>query len=211
MTPRAGRVAGILLAAGAARRFGSQKLVHPIDGVPLVRRAADGLLGSALDEVVVVLGSDAPRVGAALAGLPVRTVVAEDWDHGMSASIRAGIAALAPEIDAALIALGDQPGVGAAIVDPLVACWRSGRADRPIVAPDYRGVVRPPVLFDRALFAALQQLDGDRGARALLDARPEQVARVALDHEEPADVDVPAGANRVATRRAHGMPAENGG
>ncbi|HYD52799.1 MAG TPA: nucleotidyltransferase family protein [Gemmatimonadaceae bacterium] len=184
-----GAVVGVLLAGGGARRFGTQKLVHPIGGVPLVRRAAEGLLASTLDAVVVVLGSDAARVGEALAGLPLRTVVASDWSDGMSATLRRGVEALGEDAGAALVALGDQPAVAAGIVDPLVAHWRAGGAL--VVAPSFRGAVRPPVLFDRALFGELGALRGDRGARAVLEADPSRVATVSFDRDPPADVDEP--------------------
>jgi molybdenum cofactor cytidylyltransferase len=197
---RDGRVVGVLLAAGGARRFGSQKLVHPVGGTPLVRRAAAQLTSARVDEVVVVVGSEARRVEEALAGTAVRLVVAEDWSGGMSASIRRGIDARPVDAAAAIIALGDQPAVRAEVVDALVDAWRAGAGL--VVAPRYRGVVRPPVLFDRALFAELLALEGDRGARAVLEAAPERVHHVEVDADEPADVDELSDVERV--ERAEG-------
>ena len=192
---RDGRVVGVLLAAGGARRFGSQKLVHPVGGAPLVRRAAEALLATSVDAVVVVVGSEAPRVRTALDGLTLHVVAAEEWERGMSASIRRGIGALDPEVGAAILALGDQPAVGAAIIDPLVAAWRGGRG--PIVAPRFRRAVRPPVLFDRSLFGELAALEGDRGARAVLETAPARVHVVDFDDDEPADVDEPSDVARA--------------
>ena len=192
---RQGVVVGLLLAAGGARRFGSQKLVHPVAGTPLVRRAAEALLATRLDEVVVVVGSEAARVREALAGLTVRIVEAADWESGMSASIRRGVEALSAEAGAVVLALGDQPSVGAAILDPLVAAWREGAGA--MVAPRFRGAIRPPVLFDRSLFGELAALRGDRGARALLEGSPELVHLVDFDSDEPADVDELSDIRRV--------------
>jgi molybdenum cofactor cytidylyltransferase len=183
-------IAGILLAAGASRRFGSQKLLASIDGRPLVRLTVERLLATALDDVVIVLGRDATAVRAALDGLDVRTVTNPEYAAGMSTSLRAGLAALAGGADAALVALGDQPGVGAEIVDRLLEQYRARRTG--IVAPLYRGGLRGnPVLFDRALFDELRAVTGDEGGRSVIERDPGRVALVELDMEMPADVDVP--------------------
>lgn len=184
---RAGRVAAVLLAAGAARRFGSQKLLHPVAGAPLVRHSAESLLSAALEAVLVVVGSDAHAVRAALDGLPVRIVEATDWEEGMAASLRAGVGALGDDVEAVVIALGDEPSVGAGVIDPLVAAWRTGAAL--VVAPTFGGAQRPPVLFDRALFPELLALRGDHGARRVIARDPARVQLVPLDLPEPHDVD----------------------
>jgi molybdenum cofactor cytidylyltransferase len=183
-------IAGVVLAAGASRRFGSQKLLAPVGGMPLVRRRVERLLEASLDEVVVVLGSDAVAVGGALAGLRVRTVINPGYTTGMSSSLRAGIDALPAAAEAALVALADQPGVGADIVDRLIERYR---IDRPaIVAPLYRGGVRgTPVLFDRSLFAELRGVTGDEGGRSVVAADAGRVVLVELAREMPGDVDVP--------------------
>src|SRR3712207_4165472 len=100
-------ITGIVLAAGRSRRFGSQKLLASVGGVPLARRSVESLLTSSLDEVVVVVGSDAAAVGASLAGLPVRVVVNEAYADGMSTSLRAGLDGLSPTCEAVLVALAD--------------------------------------------------------------------------------------------------------
>ncbi len=188
-------IAGIVLAAGASRRFGSQKLLAPIGGVPLVRRSVERLLETSLEEIVVVLGSDATAVGDALAGLRVRAVRNVAYATGMGSSLRAGVDALGPAAEAALIALADQPGVGADIVDGLIARYR---ADRPaVVAPLYRGGVRGnPVLFDRSVFDELRAVAGDEGGRSVVARDPARVALVDFAREMPADVDVPGDLGR---------------
>jgi molybdenum cofactor cytidylyltransferase len=188
-------IAGILLAAGTSQRFGSQKLLAPVDGRPLVRLTVERLLATALDDIVIVLGSDATAVGAALSGLDVRTVTNAHYAAGMSTSLRAGLAALPQNADAALVALADQPGVGAPIVDRLLARYRASRIA--IVAPVYRGGVRGnPVLFDRALFDELRAVTGDEGGRSVVARDPSRVAPVEFDIEMPQDVDVPADIDR---------------
>lgn len=188
-------IAGILLAAGASRRFGSQKLLAPIGGVSLVRRTTERLMATALDEIVVVLGSDADAVGASLTGLDIRVVTNPDFAAGMSTSLRAGLAALPATAEAALVALADQPAIGAEIIDRLVGHYRVHRV--PIVAPLYRGGMRGnPVLFDRALFGELRAVTGDEGGRSVVARDPRRVALVRFDREMPGDIDVPGDLGR---------------
>ncbi len=187
-------IAGIVLAAGASRRFGSQKLLATVRGVPLVRRTVERLVATSLDDIVVVLGSHAAAVNAALVGLDVRTVVNAEYEAGMSTSLRVGLDALPATAEAALVALADQPAVGAEIVDRLVERYRDDRSA--IVAPRYRDGVRGnPVLFDRALFAELRAASGDEGGRSVVARDPHRVTLVELEQEMPRDVDVPEDLN----------------
>ena len=179
-------IAGILLAAGGARRFGSQKLVARVGGTPIVRHAADALRAG-VDELVVVVGSDAPLVREALAGLDARFVRNEEWAAGLSASLRCGIGALQNEADAAVIALGDQPGMDPALVRSVIATWRS--SGQPIVVARYRGNRGHPVLLDREVYDEAMAISGDVGARALMDRTPQRVAYVDVDQAAPRDVD----------------------
>lgn len=173
----AGPVAGILLAAGTSSRFGeSNKLLANVteestDGEPIVRRAARTLVDAHVDPVISVLGHEATRVGDALADLPVRTVVNDDYRSGQASSVRTGIEAVrrtgpavAPE--AVVIALGDMPFVSARTVDSLVAAYAAGVGDA--LAPAHDGVRGNPVLFDRRYFDDLAAVEGDVGGRQIL-------------------------------------------
>lgn len=182
-------IAGLLLAAGGARRFGSQKLVAPLGGTPIVRHAADALRAG-VDELVVVVGSDAAVVREALAGLDARFVENADWAAGLSTSLRAGIQAVRDQADAVVIVLGDQPGLEPALVRSVIAMWRASR--QPIVATRYRGTRGHPVLLDCALFVEASQISGDVGARMLMDRDPSRLAYVDVDQPAPRDVDRPA-------------------
>lgn len=188
-------IAGILLAAGASRRYGSDKLLASLDGKPVVRWSAEALL-PAVDALVVVTGANAAAIRGALAGLPVRLVTNAQAADGMGTSIAAGVASLTADVEAALIALGDQPRPSARAVEAVRQRFARGGAS--IVAPRFRGVPGHPVLFARAIFPELRALRGDQGARAIVERAPARVAIVGVDEAPPADVDVPADLGRMA-------------
>ncbi len=184
------RVAAIVLAAGASRRFGANKLLAPVEGEPLVRRTVRNVLDAATGPVFVVIGRDADRVRSALEGLPVGFVENRDFEAGISTSIRAGVrAVLDSSVPAMLIALGDQPSVTPDLVRRLVAT--SGRTTRPIIAPHFSGVRGHPVVFDVRLAPELLAIRGDRGARDVVDRDPDRVEIVRFDTAPPPDVDMP--------------------
>jgi CTP:molybdopterin cytidylyltransferase MocA len=175
-------IGAVVLAAGEGRRFGGVKQLAVVDGRPLASHAARAV--AALSPRVVVLGHAAAQVreGADLSGASV--VVCRDWAAGQSASLRCGVAALGP-VDAAVVVLGDMPGVTPAAVDAVVAAW-DGVADA--VRATYSGAPGHPVLLGRALLDRVGELRGDAGFRALLeDAR---VIAVEAGHlADPADID----------------------
>jgi molybdenum cofactor cytidylyltransferase len=181
-------IAGLLLAAGGARRFGSQKLVAKVGGVPIVRRAAEAL-ASDVDELVVVTGSDGALVRDALAGLNVRWVENAEWAAGLSTSLRAGILAVKREASAVVIALGDQPGLDPKLVRTVIDTWRV--TGKTIVAARYRGARGHPVLLDRAVYDEASEVHGDVGARTLIERDAGRVAYVEVDTDAPRDVDTP--------------------
>jgi len=172
-------VAAVVLAAGGSRRMGQTKQLLPIDGQPMVRRVVQAVCQAGLAQVVVVVGAEGERVARALADLELEIVHNQAWEQGMSTSVRAGLGALRPEIEAALLVLADQPGLTPGVLNAVVEGYRVSRA--PIVAPFYRGRRGNPVLFARALFAELGQVEGDRGGRALLVRYEQDVAHVDLD------------------------------
>ncbi len=188
------RFGAVILAAGASTRMGAPKQLLELDGRPLVVRAAEAALASPAWPVVVVLGAHAESIRPALARLPVLIADNPAWAEGMAASIRAGIATLrqfSRGLDAAVIALCDQPAFSAASIATLVAAQRA--TGRSIVAARYGGRHGAPALFLREHFPALGALTGEEGARALLNDDPARVAAVdlpelALDLDTPADV-----------------------
>lgn len=151
-----------ILAAGASTRFGSPKQLARVGGQTLVERAVR--LASGFDgRAVIVLGAHADDLRPYMR--TVETVVNHDWEHGLSTSIHAAVRALSA-CEAIVIALADQPDVGARELQALVERHRSSGA--PVVAAAYGGTVGVPALFARAWFERLLTLRGDTGARVLL-------------------------------------------
>jgi molybdenum cofactor cytidylyltransferase len=195
--PHTEHVAGVLLAAGQGTRFGGDKLVARLDGEPLVRHAAAMLVRAGVRELVVVVGPDSKSIEAALSEVlecgprsPVRArvVVNAHAARGLGTSVAAGVGALGPAVEAALVALGDQPRVPDEVPRALLAAWRGTGA--PIVAPRYQGGVRGnPVLFDADVFRELARLDGDEGARSVIQRSADRVRLVDFDVAMPVDVD----------------------
>ncbi len=182
-------VSAVVLAAGGSTRMGRPKLALPVHGVPMIRRAAEAALASRCREVVVVLGTDADIYRPLLDGLAVRVAENPDSQEGMGSSIRIGVEAVAPEARGLLLLLADQPFVTAEAIDRLIeTAVNDGRR---IVASAYAGTVGPPVYFDRALFLELLTLEGDRGARSVIEAYPEEGVAVPLPESVVADIDTP--------------------
>ncbi len=215
--PGAGRVAGVLLAAGAGRRFGRPKALVALGTGTLVGTGVRTLLAGGCAPVVVVLGARADevlaaepaRTGLEAAGRAgrapgiVRAVVAADWSVGLSASLRAGLAACEdqPEVTAVVVALADQPLIGPGAVVRLIA---ARRPEARAAVATYGGVPRNPVLLERSVWSEVAAAaHDDAGARVWLRAHPELVTAVDCDGTgRPDDIDTPADLARVVRLRA---------
>lgn len=168
----------VLLAAGDSSRLGEPKQLLRHRGEALIHRAARLGLATAPADAVVVLGARFDEVRASVQDLPIRAVDSEDWPLGLSHSLRAGIAALAPDCAGALILLCDQVALEAEHLHALVRAWRADPTRA--AASRYDDRLGVPALLPRAWFDDLRRLDGDRGAGALLAQRSERV--VAIDN-----------------------------
>ncbi|MFD2784753.1 nucleotidyltransferase family protein [Hymenobacter rubripertinctus] len=172
----------ILLAAGASSRLGRPKQLLPYQGQTLLRRAAETAVAAAAGApVVVVTGAQHAVLLPELAGLPVRVVRCAQWQKGMGASLKTGLAELATECwppAAVIIMLCDQPHVTPALLGQLAATHAA--TGQPIVASAYAGVSGVPVLFGAQVLPLLRQLPDSAGAAALLKHHPELVATVSF-------------------------------
>lgn len=183
----------MILAAGESTRMGTLKQLLLLDGKPLLVRAVEAALASPAWPVVVVLGAHAEKIRPVLARLPVLVVENPAWAEGMASSLRTGITTLrqfSRALDAALVALCDQPAFSVDTIAQLVAAQRA--TGRSIVAASYAGRHGAPALFRREHFAALAALTGEEGARALLNGDPATMTAVdlpalALDLDTPED------------------------
>jgi CTP:molybdopterin cytidylyltransferase MocA len=186
-------VAGILLAAGDGSRLGQPKATVELAGSTLAERGVALLRAGGADPVIVVTGA----VPVELPG--VVSVHNPDWMSGMGSSLAAGLRALAGGAAAAVIALADQPLVGAAAVRRLIAAHASGAT---VAVAAYAGQPRNPVLIDRVHWpAVIEMATGDAGARTFLRAHPDLVTLVECgDTGSPDDIDTPEDLARVRER-----------
>ena len=185
------RIAALLLAAGQSSRMGSNKLLAEVDGRPMVARVAQRLLSSHARPIVAVLGNEAVRVDAALGKLPVERVRNLAFAEGLSSSLKAGLAALPPDIDGVLVCLGDMPLVAGRDLDRLIAAFNplEGRA---IVVPTRHGKRGNPVLWAKRFIPEMAELAGDVGAKHLIGEHAELVAEIEMDSDGVlVDIDTP--------------------
>jgi molybdenum cofactor cytidylyltransferase len=187
-TPRTGAaprsaptIAAIVLAAGRSRRMAphNKLLVADRTGKPMIARVVDNVLSSNARPVLVVIGHQSEQVQHALGGRPVRYVHAPDYAHGLSASLKTGIAAVPEECAAALVCLGDMPLVTGRMIDRLLSAYDPDEG-RLIVLPTFRGKQGNPMLWDKRLFPEILQITGDSGARFLLGKHLEAVAEMEM-------------------------------
>jgi CTP:molybdopterin cytidylyltransferase MocA len=199
-------VAGVLLAAGQGSRFGRPKALVELDGRTLAERGVTMLRAGGADPILVVTGAAQVDLSP---DHQARTVYNGEWRTGMGSSLRAALRALTelgagqdagPEVGAAVVALADQPLVGAEAVGRLIAAYQSGAG---VAVAAYGGKPRNPVLLAREYWPeVIAAATGDQGARAFLHARPELVTLVECgDTGRPDDIDTPADLERIAVSR----------
>ena len=198
--PAGGRTAALVLAAGAATRFGRDKRLHPIDGQPLLARTL-AVYRAVLDDVAVVARPGEAAIAALARAAECRLVEAPEAHLGQARSLAAGVAAMRAA-DGLVIGLGDMPFVARATVRALVATLAS--APGRIVQPTHRGRAGNPVAFPSIYFDALTRLTGDVGAKLLIAAAgsvamPTDDANILRDVDTPADLQ----ARRAAPTPAH--------
>lgn len=179
-TERRSGIAAVVLAAGSSKRAGPvNKLLARVEGEAIVRRVARAATESGVSRVVVVTGHEAERIRSALEGLDVAYVHNRRYDEGMSTSVRAGLAAAGP-VAGAVICLGDMPWVRADHIDALLDAFDPDEG-RAVCVPVHERRRGNPVLWAAAFFPEMERLEGDQGARKLLEEHADEVWEVPVD------------------------------
>ncbi len=190
-------VSAVILAAGSSTRMGRAKQLLPLGQSTVLEQTIANVRGAEVNEIVLVLGAFAEAIRqqlppALLKGL--KLVVNEDYQEGMSTSLRAGVSALDHRSEAALIILGDQPFIRAQTMDQVVRAYRRDHAQ--IVIPEYQGSRGNPVLLDRSVFSEVLALQGDVGCRSIFNNHLVGILKVEvedrgilLDIDNPQDYD----------------------
>jgi len=171
-------IGAVVLAAGRSIRMGTQKLLLPLGGKPVVARVVDELVRSPLDPIVIVVGRDGPQIQQALPGRAVSFVENPDPEADMLSSVRCGLRALPASCEAVLVALGDQPGITHELVDDLIHAFR--RTGRGIVVPAHEDRRGHPLLFAARFREELLTRYEGVGLRGLLEAHPDEILPVAV-------------------------------
>ena len=179
----------VVLAAGASTRFGGIKQLGPVRGKTLLQHVVDTAAATGLGEIVIVLGHEADAIASALDLPPrARTVLNPRYTEGQSTSLGVGLVACDPSSEAAVILLGDQPGISVEHVRALADAF--GERGGEIVRLRFRDAPGPALLA-RSVWPEVAALTGDTGARTLAEAQPERVRWIDVDAEAPTDVDHP--------------------
>lgn len=196
-----GPLHAVVLAAGRGARFGGGKLLADYGGRPVLEAALETAFAAPVAGVTLVLGCDADRVRAAaerryleaVRSGALQIVEAEHWAQGMAASLQAGVGALPSDAVGVFVLLGDMPRIPHAVLSPLAEVLFD---DATAAAPVWQGRRGHPVLIGAALFPAIHQLEGDRGAGALLATLGPGLAEipapndgVLFDVDEPGDLE----------------------
>jgi molybdenum cofactor cytidylyltransferase len=194
------RIGAIILAAGGSVRMGSPKQLLKFEGTTLLRRVARSAIDADCDPVIVVTGSASKNVGEEFDGLDVHEIFNAQWPTGMASSIKVGIDEITrtdPDVDAVVMLVCDQPHVTAELLRLLITAYRS-TTKKTIVASKYGEDFGVPALFDKKHFAELAELEGDRGAKAIIKKHARDAEFVDFP-EGIIDVDTPADFKRLTS------------
>jgi len=187
-------ITGLLLAAGKSRRFGSNKLLVQLAGRELLLHSAVAL--SPCDRVIAVVRADDIGLQALLRSTGIETVINERADLGMGTSLACGVRASQASAGWCILP-ADMPGVMVSTTQKIVDAVQNGAA---LVAPSYRGIRGHPVAFHRKFSKLLQTLDGDRGARTILEEHHEELLQLPVDDAGVLeDIDTPDELEKLRT------------
>lgn len=183
-------IAAIVLAAGKSSRMGFNKLLADVGGKPLVVRTIENIVASKVSTIIVVTGHAAQEIELALAHANVKIVHNAGYASGLASSVKVGVGS-ARGFDGALICLGDMPLVSADIIDRMIAAFDPSQG-RQLVVPVRHGEIGNPVLWGARFFPELKNLEGDRGARGLIELHRAELTEIMVaDESASLDADTP--------------------
>jgi molybdenum cofactor cytidylyltransferase len=185
-------ISAILLAAGESKRMGRPKQLLDWRGKPLLQHVLESIIGSSVDEIILVLGHEAEQIRKSLPELHIKIVNNLDYKQGMSSSLRQGLLAVDPGSEAFLVFLADQPSIAPKIIDRLIQIFQQANPRRGIVRPVHRGLQGHPVLIGVQYLQEALQLQGDVGARQILMNHVSDTLEVEVGQDAVlADIDTP--------------------
>ncbi len=167
------------MAAGSSSRLGRPKQLLPYNGKSLLEHSVDTANDSDASPVIVILGANAAMLEKEIEEKKIHIAENKEWKEGLASSVRCGINKLmhiAPDADAAIIMVCDQPFVSSSLLNELIATQKS--TGKTIVTSQYETAIGPPALFHKSIFPELLQLKGDAGARKIIEQRRNEVATV---------------------------------
>lgn len=185
----------VVLAAGASERFGSDKRLYVVDSLPMLQRAVAAVIDSVHSVQVILKTSDAGQLplllGQFSSNAAVLPVLLDEPERGMGSNLARAVAQLPADCEAVLVLLADLPYLQRETVQAVVAAYRAESIVVPVYSEGGHSRRGHPVLFDRVFFPLLQQLQGDSGARSVLQVQSESLLLLSVtDPGVLLDVDV---------------------
>ena len=192
-------VSAVILAAGTSSRMGQAKQLLALGESTVLAQTLAHAQAAALHEIILVLGASAEAIRGQLSPQGLKIVVNDAYQQGIASSLQAGLSAVDPNSDAALIILGDQPFIRPQTLDRIVEEYRRSQAQ--IVIPVHQGQRGNPVLLDRSVFAEVMALQGDVGSRAIFTKHLDRTVNVEVEDKAILlDLDDPADYQRLKTK-----------
>jgi len=174
-------ISAILLTAGQSKRMdGENKLTKEIQGVPLIKHSVKNILASSVDELIIVLGHQKEIIEKLIdKNEKIKFVFNKDFESGMASSIKTGIDNLSDKTEAFFICLGDMPMVSHNIYNQLI----KSKDNKEIIVPTYKGQQGNPVLFSILMKDKIMNIEGDLGAKKILEANKDKILNLAINDE----------------------------
>lgn len=173
-----------ILAAGSSSRMGAEnKLLLPVNGMPMIRQVVNTVLKTKLSPVHLVTGFDRKNILEAVSNLSINEVYNPNWSQGMASSIYSAVSSLSENVDGNMIVLGDMPNIRATTLNQLCDEFVNFEGDR-IIYPLYNGRQANPVIFPRKYFKKILSSTGDRGCKKVLNQYPEDAVGIPITSDE---------------------------